>query len=175
MSKELPAPNNPRKMGLMMFVIAWGVLLILLVAFFNDKLQDEHNPNQRPESESNAVGQIEVVLQANRQHHYVVNGLINGHEVVFLLDTGATDVVIPQFVAEKIGLQTGRKSVANTANGSIVVYSTQLDSIAIGKIRLNNIRASINPAMDIDAVLLGMSALRQIEFTQRGNTLILRQ
>lgn len=175
MSQERPSPNTPRKMGIIMFAIAWGVLLLLLVVFFNDRLSNEHNPNQQPISESNAAGQIEVVLQANRQHHYVANGLINGQDVVFLLDTGATDVVIPQPIAEKIGLQTGRKNVAKTANGSVIVYSTQLDSIAIGEIQLNNIKASINPAMDIDAVLLGMSALRQIEFTQRGNTLILRQ
>ena len=175
MPKELPSPNTPRKMGVIMFAMAWGVLFILLVMFFDDWLSDKHNPNQRPASESNAAGQIEVVLQANRQHHYVVNGLINGRDVVFLLDTGATDVVIPQLIAEKIGLKAGRKNFAKTANGSVTVYSTQLDSITIGEIELNNIKASINPAMDIEAVLLGMSALRQIEFTQRGNTLILRQ
>lgn len=158
-----------------MLAMAWGVLLVLLVAFFNNWLSDEKNPNKRPVSQSNSAGQIEVVLRANRQHHYVVNGQINGQEVVFLLDTGATEVVIPQLIAEKIGLQAGRKNVAKTANGSVTVYSTELDSITIGKIHLDNIKASINPAMDIEAVLLGMSALRKIEFTQRGNTLILRQ
>ena len=158
-----------------MFIFAWGVLLVLLASFFSNWLSDQENPNQRPRSDSNTNGQIEVVLQANRQHHYVVNGTINGQDVVFLLDTGATDVVIPQRIAKLIGLQSGRKNYANTANGSVAVYSTQLESVTIGKIQLKNIKASINPSMDIDAVLLGMSALRKIEFTQRGNTLILRQ
>jgi len=162
-------------MGIIMFIFAWGVLLVLLASFFSNWLSDQENPNQRPRSDSNTNGQIEVVLQANRQHHYVVNGTINGQDVVFLLDTGATDVVIPQRIAKLIGLQSGRKNYANTANGSVAVYSTQLESVTIGKIQLKNIKASINPSMDIDAVLLGMSALRKIEFTQRGNTLILRQ
>ncbi len=175
MAKDLPSSTSPRKMGIIMFVIAWGILLILLVSFFSDWLSDQENPNQRPVSESNATGQIEVVLQANRQHHYVVNGTINNKNVAFLLDTGATDVVIPQLIAERIGLNSGRKSYANTANGPVAVYSTQLESVTIGKIQLKDIKASINPSMDIDGVLLGMSALRQIEFTQRGNTLILKQ
>jgi aspartyl protease family protein len=45
----------------------------------------------------------------------------------------------------------------------------------IGDIKLTNVSAHINPSMDFDEILLGMSALKQIEFTQRGDTLILRQ
>jgi aspartyl protease family protein len=37
------------------------------------------------------------------------------------------------------------------------------------------VRASINPAVDNIGILLGMSVLKQLEFTQRGDTLILRQ
>jgi len=158
-----------------MFVLAWGVLLLLMVLFFNDWLGDQQNPNQQPLSGKSASGQIEVTLQANKQHHYVVNGFINGHPVVFLLDTGATDVVIPSAIAAAIGLRSGRKNYANTANGAVAVYATVLDSVQVGDINLNNISASINPGMQMDAVLLGMSALRKIEFTQRGDTLILRQ
>lgn len=174
-SSENQPDASPRKLGIGMFAMAWAVLLFLLVVFFGDWLEDQQNPNQKPASTTTKNGLTEVVLQANKQHHYVVNGSINGFEVVFLLDTGATDVVIPLEIAQKIGLNSGRKSYASTANGPVAVYSTTLDSIGVGEIKLNNIRASINPGMNMDAVLLGMSALRQIEFTQRGDTLILRQ
>lgn len=39
---------------------------------------------------------------------------------------------------------------------------------------MNRLRASLNPGMADDQVLLGMSVLKHLEFTQRGNTLILR-
>ena len=169
------APNNtPRKMGITMFILAWVVLFGLLGLFFDDWLKEQQNPNQQPSSHS-ANGIKEVVLLPNRQHHYVVNGFINDQKVVFLLDTGATDVVVPAGLAQKLSLSAGRKQFANTANGQITVFNTELKTVQIGDIRWYNIRASINPAMDDDVVLLGMSALRQIEFSQRGDTLILRQ
>ena len=44
-----------------------------------------------------------------------------------------------------------------------------------GDIALRDVRASITPGLLMDEVLLGMSFLKHIEFTQRGDTLILRQ
>lgn len=170
------SPENPqqRKTGLTMIVIAWLILFGLIALYFDDWLGEQANPNQNPTSAD--TGQhIEVTLLPNRQHHYVVSGTINGHDVTFILDTGATDVVIPASLAERIGLPRGQPQIANTANGQVVVYSTLLDSVTIADIRLSDIRASINPGMDGRTVLLGMSALRQIEFAQRGETLILRQ
>lgn len=178
-----PEPDNKnhtsghkpqRRMGLTMLVIAWLIILAILLSLFDDWLQKEHNPNQSPDSQV-IDGHREVILQANRQHHYVVDGLINQHQVVLLLDTGATDVVIPAQLAQKIGLQQGPPQAVYTANGRITVYRTEIDHLQIGNITLSNIIASINPAMSDGVVLLGMSALRQIEFTQRGDTLILRQ
>lgn len=157
-----------------MIVLAWGLLFVLLAMFFNDWLGEQQNPNQSPISINNA-GTIEVTLLPNRQHHYVVNGSINAHPVVFLLDTGATDVVIPERLAQKIGLQRGMRQYATTANGTVAVYRTHLDTLKIGEILLRDIDASINPGMDKPVVLLGMSALRKVEFAQKGDTLILRQ
>lgn len=162
-------------MGITMFFLAWAVLFIMGIVFFDDLLDDQHNPNSTPTSRTTPEGTKEVTLQSNRQHHYVANGLINGHKTVFLLDTGATDVVIPQSLAKRIGLKASGRQQAYTANGSVTVYRTTLASLQIGDIQLQNINASINPAMHKDVVLLGMSALKQIEFTQRGETLILRQ
>ena len=45
----------------------------------------------------------------------------------------------------------------------------------MGDIELRDVQAGIAPGMGIEEVLLGMSFLKHIEFTQRGNTLILRQ
>jgi len=161
-------------MGLTMIILAWAILFVLMALFFQDWLSTQDNPNQSPDSIA-TDGRIEVTLLPNRQHHYLVNGSINTTPVVFLLDTGATDVVIPLKLAQKIGLQQGSARIASTANGNVRVYQTRLDSVEIGQIKLNSVSASINPGMDNSVVLLGMSALRRVEFAQKGDMLILRQ
>lgn len=173
-------PNNsphssPRKMGIGMYVLAWACLFFLLALFFQEQLDQQHNPNSAPSSQVNQQGQTEVILKPNRQHHYLAKGAINGQPVVFMLDTGATDVVIPKGLADSLQLQAGRSGIANTANGRVRIYATQLDNLSIGNIQLFNIRASINPGMTGQVILLGMSALKQIEFSQKGELLILRQ
>jgi aspartyl protease family protein len=78
-------------------------------------------------------------------------------------------------LAREAGLERGMAMQAMTANGVVTVYSTLVDDLTLGDIQLRRVRASINPAMSGDTVLLGMSALRQVDFSQRDGTLILRQ
>jgi aspartyl protease family protein len=90
------------------------------------------------------------------------------------LDTGATDLVVPESTARRLGLPYGNRGRAMTANGPVTIYQTRIEELHLGKIRLTNIDASINPSME-GAILLGMSALGQIEFSQQAGTLTLKQ
>ncbi len=157
-----------------MIFSAWVLAFALLMAYFNYFLENEQNPNQTVYSRVDESGITEVVLKRNRYGHYVTSGKINGVKVRFLLDTGATDVAIPAKLADRLSLPRGAERQYRTANGMVLAYSTVLDSVSIGPIVVKNVRASINPGLDIDEVLLGMSVLKRIEFTQRGDTLILR-
>ena len=56
-----------------------------------------------------------------------------------------------------------------------VSYAVKLDQVSVGGITLQEVPASIAPGLTTDEVLLGMSFLKHIEFTQRGDQLILRQ
>ena len=153
-----------------------GIILgiVVLTMFFSGVEEKQRNPNMAPQSLVQTKS-IEVALSRNRLGHYVVTGTINGREVEFLLDTGATDVVIPETTAKKLGLSYGRRGQAMTANGPITIWQTSIEEIRIGEIHLYDVNASINPRMDEGAILLGMSALGQIEFVQQGKTLTLRQ
>lgn len=157
-----------------MIALACIIGLGLLTIFFGEVEEHRRNPNQEPDSRIGA-NMIEVALDQNRQGHYVVTGAINGIPAEFLLDTGATDVVIPEAIANQLGLARGRAGRAMTANGYVTVYQTRIDHLAIGEIVLHDVRASINPAMPPPAILLGMSALTQVEFVQQGDSLTLRQ
>ena len=169
------AQQKQKKLGLGMIIAMWAVVLFMLTGLF-DKVDDhQRNPNQNVVTNVSVDGVREVVLQRNRQSHYVTSGDINGYEVEFMVDTGASDISIPLHVAEQIGLEKGPKIMFSTANGVAYGYATRLDSVAIGDIRLYNIRASINPNVGDMEILLGMSFLKHIEFTHSGNTLTLRQ
>ena len=161
-------------MGQGMMTMAFIISIGMLTMFFSDVEQNQHNPNRTPTSQHTGEG-AQVQLTSNRQGHYVVTGQINRQAVEFLLDTGATDVVIPEAVARQLGLRAGQPYRASTANGTVTVYSTFIDELKIGDITLYNVRASINPAMRPPSILLGMSALKQIEFIQVGDSLTLRQ
>lgn len=160
-------------MGKFMFAGMWVMLLIVLSLFFQGWLQSSDNPN-RGLASYDPDGLGEVVLERNRSGHYIAPGVINGEPVQFLLDTGATDVNIPAAIASRIGLSRGQAQRAMTANGMITVYRTQLDEVRLGNIALSDVRASINPHMSGDIVLLGMSFMRDLEMIQRDNTLTLR-
>lgn len=158
-----------------MLMLSFVLGLGLLTYYFSGVLERRENPNQFLSSETASDGSITVNLLRNPQGHYVLDGQINGRTIRFLLDTGATDVVVPARLAQETGLVPEFATRASTANGIITVHSTNIATLNIGAITLNNIPASINPEMHTDTVLLGMSALRRLEFTQRGNQLTLRQ
>ena len=113
-------------------------------------------------------------MSQNRYGHYVVNGHINGTEVGFFLDTGATSVAIPGNIATKLGLKRGGQVSVQTANGLAAAYLTRLEEVRLGPIVQRNVRALIQPSMEGD-ILLGMSFLRELEMVQRDRNLILRQ
>lgn len=161
-------------MGKAMLTIAWIAVLGLLTLWFGRWEARQHNPNAAPDSRQSA-GQVEVTLKANRWHHYVSSGTINGEPVTFLLDTGATAVSVPANLADKLGLDKGVTMQSQTANGTVRVWSTRIDQLTLGAITLTDLRGSINPGMQGDEILLGMSALKQLEIRQQGDTLTLIQ
>jgi len=166
--------QSPQKLGKGMLIVAFVMGLALLTLLFDSFLSSQRNPNHNITTET--IGNTrEVILQRNRHGHYVATGAINGHTVIFMLDTGATTISIPETVASRLNLKSGMPIQASTANGVITTYATRLDTVALGEISLDNVRANINPHMGGEEILLGMSFLKQLEFTQRGDTLILRQ
>jgi aspartyl protease family protein len=166
--------KEQKRIGLAMQALAWLVLIALGVFFFSDVLDRQHNPNQSLQT-SYGEGMKEVVLQRNRFGHYVTSGEINGEPVTFMLDTGATGVAIPQSVARRLGLRRGQAFATQTANGVTTSYAARLERVSVGGIERRDVQAGIVPGLQTDEVLLGMSFLKHIEFTQRGDTLILRQ
>jgi len=169
-----PELESSKPLGKGMISAAWVLLLVMLTWFFGGGLESDHRPNHDPQSQTHE-NYREVILKRSRNGHYVAQGKINGQDVVFLLDTGATSVAIPENIARRLGLKAGPVVRVNTANGRVDNYATRLRNVQLGDITLNNISAVISPQMKDQEILLGMSFLKHVEFSQRGDQLILHQ
>ncbi len=174
MKDKLPEEQN-KQLGKGMIIISWVLILGMLVWFFGVLETNKRNPNQNVATTISTTGEKEVVLQSSSYGHYIANGKINNKKVTFLVDTGASFVSVPERVANKIGLKKGAPVLVSTANGTVEVYATILDEISLGEIKLYDIRANINPHMDGNEILLGMSFLRGLSVTHEGKQLTIRQ
>jgi aspartyl protease family protein len=170
MSQQPPG----KRAGRVLMVLAWCAALFLATRFFGQWEERQQNPNVVVSSEQ-GEGFIEVKLASNTQGHFVASGQINGQPVDFMLDTGATDVAIPAQMAGQLKLEQGFGVTLSTANGRTEGYRTRVDRLQLGDIVLRDVRAIVVPGLDGKQVLLGMSALNKLEFTQRGGTMLLRQ
>lgn len=104
----------------------------------------------------------EISLSRARDGHFYVTLEVNGAPVRFVVDTGASLVVLNERDARKIGLdpETLRfSSRARTANGEVRIAPVILDDIAIGGFSHSGVRAAVNGGQ-LDTSLLGMSYLR---------------
>ncbi len=173
--KPVSAPgataSGRRPLSFALITVAWVGAFALMWLLFDDYLDRREFPNRNLVVEYGAMD--ELVLRRNHVGHYLAPGTINGEPVVFLLDTGATQVSVPAHLAESLGLHAGSRGRAMTANGAVDIWHTRIDELGFGPFLLANVRGHINPGMTSDQVLLGMSVLRYLEFAQRDGHLIL--
>lgn len=110
--------------------------------------------------------------------HFWVNADISGVTVPFLIDTGASSVVISPADAERLGLYLGAEDFTltfATANGNVQAAPVTLSSVRLGQIELHDVAATVNGA-PLRQSLLGMSFLGRLAgFEYRGDNLILRR
>ncbi|MGB7270979.1 MAG: TIGR02281 family clan AA aspartic protease [Albidovulum sp.] len=116
-------------------------------------------------------------IRAAEDGHYYIDTTVNGTNVRFVVDTGATNVVLTERDARRVGFDpdtlayTGR---ASTANGMVLTAPVRLKSFLLGPFKDEDVRAMVNGG-DLDTSLLGMSYLSQFEMTLTQDRLILRR
>lgn len=120
------------------------------------------------------AGPVSVVLQANGQGHFMVQGQINGGAIQMLVDTGATMIAFSEADAQRLGInyKAGQPGRVNTANGSVPVYRVKLDTVKVGSIELNQVDAVVQQA-GLPFALLGMSFLNRMEMRRDGEQMTL--
>lgn len=156
-------------------LIAWLLIMLVTYWFFQQHLSKRDNPNTQVEGVVGADGSRQVQLHANAAGHFVGMIELNQQPVQFMLDTGATAIAVPEAIASELGMKKGMLMTIDTANGTSRGYTSHIALVKLGPIELQNVRAVITTGMDGDTILLGMSALNQLEFSKRDRTLTLIQ
>ncbi len=163
---------NPQRGSVMTQVVVWLAIMGVIYWVFFVLLARQENPNTQRLLQLQPQG--EVVLQRNRAGHYVADGEINGERVVFLVDTGATQVALSTQLARRLGLKLGAAVTLQTAAGPAPGYQTRLASVRLASIEMREVSALVSDGLDPDTVLLGMNFLKRLEMIQRDDKLILR-
>lgn len=120
-------------------------------------------------------GTILIVRDAGG--HFVLDGRTNGTRTHFLLDTGASAVVLTFEDARRAGYRPQDLSFTvpvSTANGRTMVAPVQIEAITIGDHTLRNVRGFVAREGTLEASLFGMSALDRLQSWRiEGDRLIL--
>lgn len=153
--------------------MAWVLIflgVIVAIGMWGD-IRDTVRPTQAVFSDE---GRIEI--PRSQDGHYRLTLTINGKPILFVVDTGASQVVLSKADAAKAGLDLenlvyyGR---ALTANGEVRTAPVTLTEVKIGTLTDRNVAAQVNGG-ELDQSLLGMSYLQRFEqITITGQKLIL--
>lgn len=146
----------------------WGLIFIGVVAAIG--LWDDIRATVAPmQSVSSQQGRIELPRAPNG--HYYLAAVVNGAPVRFVVDTGASDVVLSRDDAIAAGLHPDGLNFttqARTANGVVQTARVRLDSLAVGDIVDQNVRAVVNSG-ELHESLLGMGYLERFASVSIAN------
>lgn len=153
--------------------ILWLFLFVGMIILYG--LKDDLRLQMSPRASVQMQGE-QVRLVRERDRHFYATLLINGVEVMFVVDTGATDMVLTPMDARRVGINldtliyTGR---ASTANGEVRTARVKLKDVRLGEFSDKNISAWVNDG-EMDMSLLGMAYLsRYSKLEISGDTMLL--
>lgn len=154
--------------------ITWGLIFVGVIAGYG--LWQDISGDVMPRQMQVENGTIEV--PRSRDGHFYLTLRLNDVPVRFVVDTGATDVVLSQQDARRVGIDpdaliyAGR---AGTANGEVATAMATIDTVTLEGITDRNMRLRVNGG-EMDGSLLGMSYLRRFSRLEiAGDRLILER
>ena len=121
--------------------------------------------SRRKRAPAASAGEVHTIRVARTGGSMQVNVRLNDSVVApFLVDTGASDVVIPKAVADQLGLDlsASRTGFYRTANGTVQQSLVTLESVDLGGAKARNVPATVSPSMSVG--LLGLSFFNHFQY-----------
>ena len=151
------ASNRPSIGKTLQMALVWGMIFMggmAIYGLWND-ISNDYYSAQIISSDG------EITIPRASDGHYYVKAKINGVDISFLVDTGASDLVLTREDAEKVGIKVANLPFlgsANTANGTVPIAYTRLAEVRLGSYLDSAVSASISGGEMVKS-LLGMSYL----------------
>lgn len=115
-------------------------------------------------------------LPVDPSGHFFVDADVDGSNVRFLIDTGASDVMLTPEDASRLGIRLNDRDYTieyQTAGGIIRAAPVNLREIRIGALAMRDVRATVNSHSG-GISLLGMSFLKRLDgYAVERNSLVL--
>ena len=152
----------------------WGLIFLGAIAAYG--LWGDISQTVRPQ-QTVFADENRIVVPRSPNGHYYIQTEVNGAPINFVLDTGATALVLTQDVARAVGLDPAKLDYYNramTANGEVRTAPVKLDSLTLGSVTDQNINAVVNEGQMSES-LMGMEYLQRwgrIEIADNTLTLI---
>ncbi len=158
--------QNRQSLGkTMQQVAAWVFIFVGVIAVIG--LWDDIRSTVGPSTQL-TVTDHRIEVPRSYDGHYYLPMLVNGKAVTFLVDTGASNIVLSDKDAARAGIDTTQLTYlgrAATANGMVRTAPVRLDSLALGPITDRNVQASITEG-ELNQSLLGMTYLQRFSNVQ---------
>ena len=158
-------------------VMKWGGEQVAERGGEPNLVQSPVTPSAPNQIARNTATGAEIVIPAGRNGHFLVTAEIEDVEILFLVDTGASQVILTVEDAERLGHRVDFLEFSDrfqTANGTIQGAPLRLSGLRIGDLEIEDLRASVIRA-PMPTSLLGMSFLSRLEGFEVGEEgLILR-
>ncbi len=155
------AREFPRSLRLAIVWLVIGSAVFLAV-------QALQSQAQRARFSFDAVGGA-IELRRAPDGHFHWPGKLNGIEVDFLVDTGATRTAIPGALADRAGLVAEGTLQSSTAGGLVQGTLARADVVLQGGVRAERLRVAVLPRLE--SPLLGMDLLSKMRFSQSDGVL----
>ncbi|MCG7519550.1 TIGR02281 family clan AA aspartic protease [Ruegeria sp. Ofav3-42] len=146
-------------------VVAWVLIFIGVIAVVG--LWEDIRTTVSPAPQMTVTGQTVEVPRAYDGHYYLPVE-VNGEPITFLVDTGASQIVLSEQDAERIGIDPDQLNYfgrAATANGEVRTAPVRLDTLTLGPITDRNVSAWVNEG-ELHQSLLGMDYLHRFSNIQ---------
>jgi len=160
--------QNRDRMGQMAQQAAiWGLIFVGTIAAVG--MWSDIRSTVLPAQATMTDGRIELPM--GRDGHYRATVDVDGVPIDFIVDTGASDVVLSDDDAARLGIDVDSLAFlgsAATANGTVRIAPVWLDRVTLGGITDRDVRASVTEGR-LDMSLLGMSYLRRFDRIEIAN------
>ncbi len=157
---------SPTKTGLIPMMIFWFVVMGLLYGLMTHYLK----PKQ-----AQVLANGDLVINRSQDGHFYTAGIINGKQVKFMVDTGASLVSVSEGFAQKAFIVGGVPTTFKTANGDRPGRVVDGVGVSVGPVNVTNVKVGVGLNLgNEDEALLGQSFLSKFDISMNKNQMVLR-